>query len=47
MRKPLKTTWQHCSLVQNEVFVEGINRKRSHLLFYYGGVDKSVGVAES
>jgi predicted GH43/DUF377 family glycosyl hydrolase len=39
--------WEKTGQVPNVVFVEGMARKGSHYLFYYGGADKYVGVAEA
>ncbi|MGC1976119.1 MAG: hypothetical protein WA671_05340 [Candidatus Sulfotelmatobacter sp.] len=33
--------------VPNVVFVEGMVRRGNRYLFYYGGADKNVGVAEA
>ncbi|MBI3645653.1 MAG: family 43 glycosylhydrolase [Acidobacteriales bacterium] len=40
-------SWEKNGQVPNVVFVEGIVRKGSKYLFYYGGADKYVGVAET
>jgi predicted GH43/DUF377 family glycosyl hydrolase len=37
--------WERVGQVPNVVFVEGMIRRGSHWLFYYGGADKYVGVA--
>jgi len=37
--------WERAGQVPNVVFVEGMARKESTWLFYYGGADKYVGVA--
>lgn len=39
--------WEKVGQVPNVVFVEGMVRRRDHYLFYYGGADKYVGVAEA
>ena len=39
--------WEKVGQVPNVVFVEGMARKGDRLLFYYGGADKYVGVAEA
>jgi len=39
--------WQKVGQVPNVVFVEGILRQNGRWLFYYGGADKYVGVAEA
>lgn len=39
--------WERVGQVPNVVFVEGIARKGDRWLFYYGGADKYVGVAEA
>ncbi len=39
--------WEKSGQVPNVVFVEGMVRQRSRFLFYYGGADKYVGVAEA
>src|SRR5437588_961624 len=39
--------WEKVGQVPNVVFVEGMVRPNSHWLFYYGGADKYVGVAEA
>jgi len=37
--------WEKVGQVPNVVFVEGMVRDGNRWLFYYGGADKSVGVA--
>src|SRR5579872_5802515 len=39
--------WEKIGQVPNVVFVEGMIRRGSHYLLYFGGADKYVGVAES
>ncbi len=39
--------WEKIGQVPNVVFVEGMVRQRNRYLFYYGGADKYVGVAEA
>jgi predicted GH43/DUF377 family glycosyl hydrolase len=39
--------WEKVGQVPNVVFVEGLARKKDRWLFYYGGADKYVGVAEA
>ena len=39
--------WEKVGQVPNVVFVEGMARQGDHWLFYYGGADKYVGVAEA
>ena len=39
--------WEKTGQVPNVVFVEGMARQGNHFLFYYGGADKYVGVAEA
>src|SRR5689334_10332115 len=39
--------WEKVGQVPNVVFVEGMARQGSRWLFYYGGADKSIGVAEA
>jgi predicted GH43/DUF377 family glycosyl hydrolase len=39
--------WEKTGQVPNVVFVEGMVKKGSGYLFYYGGADKYVGVAET
>jgi beta-1,2-mannosidase len=38
--------WEKVGQVPNVVFLEGMAKQRSRYLFYYGGADKYVGVAE-
>jgi len=38
--------WEKVGQVPNVVFVEGMARRRSGYLFYYGAADKYIGVAE-
>jgi predicted GH43/DUF377 family glycosyl hydrolase len=38
--------WERAGQVPNVVFVEGLVREGRRWLFYYGGADKHVGVAE-
>lgn len=40
-------TWEKVGQVPNVVFVEGMVRQGSRFLFYYGGADKYIGVAEA
>jgi predicted GH43/DUF377 family glycosyl hydrolase len=40
-------TWERNGQVPNVVFVEGMVRRGDKVLFYYGGADKYVGVAET
>lgn len=40
-------SWEKNGQVPNVVFVEGMARKSAKYLFYYGGADKYVGVAET
>lgn len=42
-----RENWEKVGQVPNVVFVEGMVRKGSGYLFYYGGADKYVGVAEA
>jgi predicted GH43/DUF377 family glycosyl hydrolase len=42
-----ETEWEKVGQVPNVVFVEGMARKGNRWLFYYGGADKYVGVAET
>jgi predicted GH43/DUF377 family glycosyl hydrolase len=42
-----KETWEKAGQVPNVVFVEGMVQQGSRFLFYYGGADKYVGVAEA
>ena len=39
--------WERVGQVPNVVFVEGMARQAKRWLFYYGGADKDVGVAEA
>lgn len=39
--------WEKIGQVPNVVFVEGLARQGNRFLFYYGGADKYVGVAEA
>src|SRR6266481_6153765 len=39
--------WEKVGQVPNVVFVEGMAREGNRWLFYYGGADKCVGVAEA
>jgi beta-1,2-mannosidase len=39
--------WEEMGQVPNVVFVEGMLRQGEHYLFYYGGADTNVGVAEA
>jgi predicted GH43/DUF377 family glycosyl hydrolase len=39
--------WEKTGQVPNVVFVEGMVRRGNRFLFYYGGADKIVGVAEA
>jgi len=39
--------WERAGQVPNVVFVEGLVREGRRWLFYYGGADKHVGVAEA
>jgi predicted GH43/DUF377 family glycosyl hydrolase len=39
--------WEKVGQVPNVVFVEGVVRQGNRFLFYYGGADKYVGVAEA
>ncbi|MFZ0998575.1 MAG: glycosidase, partial [Candidatus Sulfotelmatobacter sp.] len=39
--------WEKVGQVPNVVFVEGMVRRGNRYLFYYGGADKNVGVAEA
>jgi predicted GH43/DUF377 family glycosyl hydrolase len=39
--------WERVGQVPNVVFVEGVARQGNRWLFYYGGADKYVGVAEA
>ncbi len=40
-------TWEKVGQVPNVVFVEGMVRQGNRFLFYYGGADKYIGVAEA
>ncbi len=40
-------TWEKVGQVPNVVFVEGMVRQNNRFLFYYGGADKYIGVAEA
>jgi predicted GH43/DUF377 family glycosyl hydrolase len=42
-----KKEWETVGQVPNVVFVEGMVRQKDRYLFYYGGADKYVGVAEA
>jgi predicted GH43/DUF377 family glycosyl hydrolase len=39
--------WEKIGQVPNVIFVEGMARRGNRYLFYYGGADKHVGVAET
>jgi predicted GH43/DUF377 family glycosyl hydrolase len=39
--------WEKSGQVPNVVFVEGMVKRHAHYLFYYGGADTYVGVAEA
>jgi beta-1,2-mannosidase len=39
--------WERVGQVPNVVFVEGMARRANRWLFYYGGADKYVGIAEA
>src|SRR5438270_3072181 len=39
-------SWEKSGQVPNVVFVEGMVRQRNRFLFYYGGADSYIGVAE-
>ena len=39
--------WEKAGQVPNVVFVEGVVKQGNRFLFYYGGADKYVGVAEA
>ncbi len=39
--------WEKVGQVPNVIFVEGMVRQRDRYLFYYGGADANVGVAEA
>ena len=43
----LEKSWEKTGQVPNVVFVEGMARKGAQYLFYYGGADQYVGVAET
>ena len=48
--KPLfspEKDWEKVGQVPNVVFVEGMVKQRERFLFYYGGADKYVGIAEA
>src|SRR5947199_9889098 len=40
-------SWEKSGQVPNVVFVEGMVRQRNRFLFYYGGADSYIGVAEA
>jgi predicted GH43/DUF377 family glycosyl hydrolase len=40
-------SWERVGQVPNVVFVEGMVRRGERFLFYYGGADANVGVAEA
>jgi predicted GH43/DUF377 family glycosyl hydrolase len=40
-------SWEKVGQVPNVVFVEGMVRRGERFLFYYGGADANVGVAEA
>ena len=40
-----ETEWEKVGQVPNVVFVEGSIRQARRWLFYYGGADKTIGVA--
>lgn len=42
-----ETEWEKVGQVPNVVFVEGVLEQGNRYLFYYGGADKYVGVAEA
>jgi predicted GH43/DUF377 family glycosyl hydrolase len=42
-----ETGWEKAGQVPNVVFVEGLIQRSGQYLFYYGGADKYVGVAEA
>ena len=42
-----ETDWEKVGQVPNVVFVEGMIRRGSGFLFYYGGADKYIGVAQA
>ena len=39
--------WERVGQVPNVIFVEGMVRQGRRWLFYYGGADKYIGVAEA
>ena len=39
--------WEKVGQVPNVVFVEGLVRQNRHFLFYYGGADRYIGVAQA
>jgi predicted GH43/DUF377 family glycosyl hydrolase len=39
--------WEKVGQVPNVVFVEGMLKETDRFLFYYGGADKYVGIAET
>jgi len=39
--------WEKVGQVPNVVFVEGLVREGNRWLFYYGGADKYIGLAEA
>ena len=39
--------WEKVGQVPNVVFVEGMLRQKKRYLFYYGGADRTIGVAEA
>ena len=42
-----ESEWEKVGQVPNVVFVEGMVRQKRRYLFYYGGADKYIGVAEA
>ncbi len=49
-KKPIfapEKEWEKVGQVPNVVFVEGMVQRGDRYLFYYGGADKYVGVAEA
>jgi predicted GH43/DUF377 family glycosyl hydrolase len=40
-------TWEKAGQVSNVVFVEGMVQRGERYLFYYGGADTYVGVAQA
>ena len=44
---PPQRDWEKIGQVPNVVFVEGMVKRGSEWLFYYGGADKYVGVASA